>query len=419
MKNLNSIQLIALALLLSPVAARSQAVPDSAVMGTGYANDVFYSFKDGEVAAVPRTNWDLGFQTMVWTATIITNGGSDVELYTYPKADTSGWGSVDTTGLSTWPVLYDSEHDWYEGAFNRNQAGHPDYGWGKYNPISHDVVGDSIYIIKTADNKWRKIWILRKNSIANTYYFRYANLDGNDDQLIEMNNNPYLSKNFVYFSFTGNTVLDREPDTASYDLLFTKYYSVQPNGTPYPVIGALNNLEVYANEFYPVGPDFIDWQNMPFDSTKSPIGSDWKSFDFTSGWMMKDSLAYFVRTRDLEIYKLVFTGFTGSLGTGAALFEKTLVSAADVSEIIPGNSSFSVSPNPIHGLVTLGFSEVNDSPAQVRLYDLSSRTVYETPGQISNGKLTLAIPKGRLNAGLHLMVISAGNQTFSAKVLAD
>jgi len=122
---------------------------DSIVLGPGYANDIYYSFENGVVASVPRTNWDIGFHTTVWTAAIITNGAAGVNLYTYPKADTTGWNTVDTAGISSRTVLYDSEDDWEDGAFNRGAAGHPDYGWGKYNPINHDVVGDSVYILKT------------------------------------------------------------------------------------------------------------------------------------------------------------------------------------------------------------------------------------------------------------------------------
>ena len=95
-------------------------------MGPSYANDIYYSLENGVVATVSRTNWDIGFHTTVWTASIITNGGAGVNLYTYPNADTTGWNTVDTIGMASWPVLYDSEDNWEDGAFNRNAGGHPD-----------------------------------------------------------------------------------------------------------------------------------------------------------------------------------------------------------------------------------------------------------------------------------------------------
>ena len=93
---------------------------DSVVLGLSYANDLYFSFENGVVSTVPRTNWDIGFHTTVMTASIITNGASGVNLYTYPKADTTGWNTVDTAGISGWKILYDNEKDWEDGAFNRN-----------------------------------------------------------------------------------------------------------------------------------------------------------------------------------------------------------------------------------------------------------------------------------------------------------
>ena len=190
----------------SEKSARSVNVLDSVIMGPSYANDIYYSFTNGVVASPPRTNWDIGFHTTVMTAGIITNGAAGVNLYTYPNADTAGWNTVDTAGISGWPILYDNEKDWEDGAFNRNATGHPDYGWGKYNPINHDVVGDSIYILKTPDGSYKKIWIIRKNSVNNIYYIRIAGLDGSNDNVKEFDINPYRNVNFVYYSFSWNFI---------------------------------------------------------------------------------------------------------------------------------------------------------------------------------------------------------------------
>ena len=64
---------------------------DSIAMGGGYANEVYYSFENGEVASAPRNNWDIAFYTLTWSAGIMINDGNGVELYLYPSADTSGW----------------------------------------------------------------------------------------------------------------------------------------------------------------------------------------------------------------------------------------------------------------------------------------------------------------------------------------
>lgn len=400
-------------------------VSDSVDMGPSYANDIYYSFENGEVASVSRTNWDIAFQTIQFSATILTNGangqGFDVpftSLYAYPKADTTGWTSVDTVGLSTWPILFNNEEYWEDGAFNRTGLNHPDYGWGKYNPVNHDVIGDSLFIIILPDGTAKKIWIVRKYSLQNIYHFRYANLDGSDEHDVQLDCNDYTSKNFIYYNLTTNEVVDREPDTASWDILFTKYVAIQPNGDPYGVTGVLDNFNVYANKFQGVEPGFMDWTSQPMDSTRSPIGWDWKTFDFSTGWMIEDSLAFFVHTYHFDIYKLVFTGFTGS-ASGKCYFDKTLVSPSAVEEVIPEGTEFKVSPNPVRDHVSILFNEDLAGSATVDLYDISGRTVYTAEKKIENGSLELKLPAGLTRTGMHILVVRTGNKAYTAKLMIE
>lgn len=388
---------------------------DSIVMGSGYANDIYYSFENGVVASVPRTNWDIGFHTIFFTATIITNGAAGVELYTYPKADTAGWNTVDTAGLNTWNILYDSEDTWEDGAFNRAATGFPDYGWGKYNLINHDVVGDSIYILKTLDATFKKIWIIRKNSANNIYYIRSANLDGSDDKVVELNINPYRNVNFVYYSFSSATLLEREPDTASWDVLFTKYIAIYPTGDPYPVTGILNNFKVYANKFYPVGPDFNDWTSIPLDSTKSPIGWEWKTY---SGgvYSVADSTAFFEHSRNNDIYKLVFTKFEGS-STGKIVFDKTAVSPSGIPVAKPGLAEVSVYPNPVKDQLNIVLGDEIHGTVHISVFDLTGRQIFSAKQEVSDNILSLRLPESTVCSGLHLLKIETGRGIFTSKFL--
>jgi len=392
---------------------------DSVQMGPGYANDVYYSFEDGVVAVVPRSNWDIAFHTTIWSATILTNGASTsngVFLYTYPNADTAGWASVDTVGMAGWPMLYDSEDVWEDGAFSRNATGHPDYGWGKYNPISHDVVGDSIYILKTSDGQVKKLWIQRKHSAGNTYFIRHANLDGSGEQEQELNINPYTTKNFVYYSFTTNELIDREPDTASWDILFTKYMAIQPNGTPYPVIGVYNNFEVYSNMFYPVGPDFIDYMSMPFDSTKSPIGWEWKTFDMGSfTWSVADSTAFFVHTRKNNVYKLVFTKFEGS-STGNIVFSKESMTNSGVFEN-ESAGTLKIYPNPVKDLLYIDLGADHQGEADVYMFDVTGRQVFNDRVMADGGVISFALPSGAKLQGMYLLRVNTGKGSYTSRFI--
>lgn len=293
---------------------------DSVVMGAGYANEVYYSFTNGIVSISGRAAWDIAFRTSKRSSSILTNDGSGVLLYTYPKADTSGWATVDTSGLTTWKAMYNDPTDWENGAFCRNQKGHPDYGWGIYNDVTHNLAGDSIFIIKLRDGSFRKFWVVKKLSSQDIYIFRYANLDGSNEKTISEDLSGLTTTDFSGYSLQTNERIAFEPLKANWDILFTKYVSVQPNGSPYPVVGVLSNDGVKTKKFYPVPLTYTDSNPGTWDSTRSSIGYNWKSFDMTTyQYVMKDSTVYFVKQTNGTVYKLYFTGFGGST-TGVTKF---------------------------------------------------------------------------------------------------
>ncbi|MBE0652976.1 MAG: T9SS type A sorting domain-containing protein [Bacteroidales bacterium] len=383
---------------------------DSISMGPGYANDVYYSFTDGEVLSVDRSNWDIGFYTLTWSAGMIINDGTGTELRCYATADTSGWSAIDTTGLSTWPLLYNSVDDWEEGAFNRSAGGHPDYGWGVYNTITHNVVGDSIYILKLADGTYKKFWILQKISIENTYEFKYANLDGTDEMNVTLDVNDYTDKNFVYYSLSNDAVLDREPASDSWDILFTKYMGILEGGVPYPVTGVLNNVNVPANRFEMVAPDFEDWTAAPMDSTKTPIGHDWKYFDMTSfTYVVEDSLVFFVRDFNKDVYKLVFTAF--DYMQGKAVFERSMIHASAVSEVSQ-NQRFVVFPNPATDFINV--KSINGfEGGEIMITDYTGKTVLRNKMNAENVRIAV----DQLKSGMYLLTVHSGNEAAVQKLL--
>jgi predicted lipoprotein with Yx(FWY)xxD motif len=389
----------------------AQTNEDSVSMGAGYANDIYYSFENGEVASAPRANWDIAFYTLTWSAGIIINDGKGVELYLYPTTDTSGWSSVDTTGLSSWPVLFNSTTDWEEGAFNRNQLGHPDYGWGVYNTITHDVVGDSIYILKLDAATYKKFQVIKKVSIQNTYYFRYADLDGSNEVNEMVDCSDYDSKNFVYYSLTDQTLLDREPASESWDILFSKYMGLLEGGVPYPVTGVLNNINIPANRFDQVGPDFEDWTAAPMDSTKSPIGHDWKYFDMnTFSYVVEDSIAFFVMNSQKDVYKLVFSVFDYTVGK--VVFSKSKVHASGVPELSNGEK-ISIYPNPARDLVHINLKGINDRQ-ELSISDLSGKVMYRSEVSVLEN---ISIPVGDLDSGVYLLTVQSGSSRCTQKLI--
>ena len=110
--------------LLCTIFTQAQTT-DTLSMGPGYAFDVFYSMENGEVSSEARDTWDIAFYTQRFSAGILSNDGKEVSLYTYPNGDTSDWSSIDTTGMSGWPRLYNGVDHWENGVFQQECSGTP------------------------------------------------------------------------------------------------------------------------------------------------------------------------------------------------------------------------------------------------------------------------------------------------------
>jgi hypothetical protein len=410
-------------ILLSTLFVQSQTT-DTLSMGPGYGNDIFYSMENGEVASAPRDNWDIAFYTPRFSAGIIVNEGYGgmqgyTTLYTYPYGDTSAWESVDTSNMALWKPLYNSPEYWEEGAFNRNSTGHPDYGWGWYNMVNHHLYGDSLYIIDIPGVGLKKIWIIEKNPIDNIYMFKYADLDGSKDNEVELDVSQYEDRRFIYYSLVNDEVVDREPDSQSWDIVFTRYFEeLEAEGeiVPYLVAGAASNVDIGANNFHPVSLDFMEWSSEPFDSLKNTIGHDWKSFDFTTGWVILDSNVYFVQNFDGNVYKLIFTWWDGST-TGDFALEKQLVSLVDVDEFEQEVAEIEVYPNPATTQFNIRGKVDYKEPLTVSVYDQSGRRVHAFDTDAMELERGILVNRADFSTGLYIIQITGDNFTARQKLM--
>ena len=249
------------------------------VTGAGYANDVYYNLKYGDQDTVPVNNWDIAFTTYSFSSSILANNGAGVELYTWNLGDISDWDNVDTTGME-WKPMYNSIETWEEGAFGANATGHPDYGWGIYDMATHNLTGDSIFIIKTVGGNWKKLAIVERQSLANNWRVWFDNLDGSDPQNIWFRTDVATEFNFMHMNLDSAQTWIREPNKTAWDLLFTRYYDYT---IPYVVSGVLVNADhVWAQEVRETGLDQVthnSFRDSSFTDNISEIGSDWKYFD--------------------------------------------------------------------------------------------------------------------------------------------
>jgi hypothetical protein len=288
---------------------------DSISMGAGYANDVYYSLENGIISTAPRAGWDIAFSADPMSSTVLINEGYGVELYTYPKGDMDAWDAVDTSGMSAWPAMFNADTSWLNGAFDRYATGHPDYGWGVYNSQTHDVMGNSLFIIKLSDGTLKKIFIEKRAAMSNSFAIKYGDIDGESTSK-DIACGAYVEKNFVYFSLSTGEVVDNEPESDSWDIVFTKYHD---ESIPYIVTGVLTNMGRETAEVRDMDPDLADPTTAEFSTDISVIGSDWKTFDMgTYTYLIEPDLSYFVKNGEMT-YKIVFTGTDGS-ATGKMVF---------------------------------------------------------------------------------------------------
>ncbi|MFT4752678.1 MAG: hypothetical protein ACI9GM_001192 [Salibacteraceae bacterium] len=392
---------IILAIVL-PVLGFSQM--DSISYGPGYTNQVYYSFANGEVKSSDNTSWDLAFGTGGFDTDIRINDGFGVELYLYPNGDTSAWNNIDTNGMQNWVPRYNSDTSWQVTAFAGPGLSHPDYGWGIYNSTTHVVEGNRLYIIKLTDGTYRKLK-MDVMAVSGTFTFSYANLDGSNQIQGSFDKTMYNTKKHVYYGLTNNTLMDLEPIKDSWDIVFTKYQQLQPQGGFYKVTGVLAAGGRTTAEIRDTDVNTADWFGQNYASNIGTIGSDWKRFNMgTFAYDIVDSLTYFVADTNEMVWQLTFSDFEGS-ATGKTVFNKKQVGVLSVEKSPLALNTVSVYPNPASSNVTLAIeSEVSQNDLNVIVYSLTGSVMYTKDINVLN-RTTIDIPVSNWNKGMYLVRI--------------
>lgn len=291
-------------------------------MGAHQQDDVYYSFENGEVAAVKRNTWDIEFSVPLQTAAIRINEGAGTQLFIYSN-DTADWETVDTADFQ-WEAIYNDKTDWLTGAFNQNATGGFNFGWGTYDfTVTHTVWGEYIYIVRLSDQSLKKLFIRKRIGQGDTYEIRWADLDGANQVDASFNPSTYYDiKHFIQFSFADSEVNASEPDMDSWDLLFTRYMTKIPIGSgmemDYPVMGVLINQSHQGLKVTGVAPEEASYTDNPdgFTNQADVIGYDWKVSDpVTHEISLAENTSYFVQLQDGRIFQLYFTEYGGDVGT--------------------------------------------------------------------------------------------------------
>ena len=414
---MRSFKVLAIAIMIVGMALNLRAQKlDSIKMGPGYGNDVYYSLATGEVKQEPNSNWHIAFSTDLRSSTILTNDGTGMVLYTFPRGDTASWDTMSIEGIETWTPMFNSHDDWWNGAFDRNALDHPDYGWGIYyqDPLAgHPIIGDSLFVIQLPDMSFKKLWIHRKHSFENYYKIQYANLDGSMDTTLMLDIKPYSSKNFAYFSFESHTLIDREP-SESWDILFTRYFDER---IPYLVTGVLSNMGIEVARIEKADTSSLGFESPEWSESRSAIGSDWKSFNMgTFVYDLADSLVFVIKDTSGVNHNLYFTEFAGSSTGKVSFVTRKEEYPTNISTVFQDNM-IRAYPNPTSNELYIDTDFQGSGPVGIHIYNITGRMVYSRETKNSGSGQSIFINTESFNPGIYMLQLSQEGIKANAKII--
>lgn len=420
MNRIKTTLLSALGLLLLATETSAQWVSDSIQMGPGYRNEVFYSLGGGNQGNSPLMDWELAHTQVKMDNCIRANHVAGVRVVPYPKGDINDWNKFDTSGWKSWRMVFNDIKKRELGAFNQQKGlSMWDFSWGVYNTTTHEVVGDSMYLLilnaGTPNQLFRKFYPVKQDASGNLQV-RMAELNGGNDTVLNVLSATAGSRAYKYVHLQKKTQPLREP-AAPWDLVFTQYFAptfdpMSGQTIPYPVMGVETNQGVTVAAVRGVDRAAInpaDWKSQLADNLTG-IGSNWKSFNrSTNKFTCVDSLSYLVKTVDGQYWLLYFSRFDGS-ATGKVVFAKQQTNLASVKGF--GNSlKWNLYPNPaVRGqamVLATDASEIRE--ARIQITDASGRMVKELYSSF-NGLEQLQIPTEGLASGKYVLTLVSGGK---------
>lgn len=425
---------VTLGLSIGFLKAQTCDANDSTFMGTGSGNDVFYSLKTGKdngsgtVKTVSNSNWHLAFSVRgtqfpdnpgIGVAIRVNSpngenpqmGATGCVLAKIPGANFSNWHNLDTSGLFALPELTDPDSTWNISAFTKGYsfANAFNFIWGTYNQSNHKVSGTSVFVLYNKSQNWYKKIFINEVSFDTLWRFTIANIDNSDSNFVEINKNDYKNRNFVYYDVLNNTVIDREPDNRTWDLLWTRYKARVPFGqtvVPYTVSGVLQNLGVTVaqNNGKKCSEVWLANKKADYSSNISIIGYDWKTFTGSS-YAITDTFVYFIRALDTAKYKMTMISFTGGS------FSKTVFSfyEATLSLDKPEISTIGVYPNPASSIVNID-----------NAYQVESLQVYDVFGKLVSSNINdNSLDITNLSSGVYMLYVKTDKGVFQQKLIKE
>jgi hypothetical protein len=266
------------------------------------------------------------------------------------------------------------------------------------------------------DGSYRKIQIV--SLTGTTYTFKYANLDGTNEQTKTINKADHVGKTLAYFSLLTGAVADVEPATG-FDLLYCRYTTslYDPaimDSINYDLTGILHARGAQAAEAHGVNPETVRYTDYK-DSLRSKldvIGHDWKSFTGT-GWSVDEKRVFFLKTAQGRVWKLHFIDFEGG-STGKSVLEKTdLGIISKVQDPAAIGAEVLLYPNPVttQAYISLNLPTAwSHNEGLLTITDMQGRAVLRQHVALRTGFQVLEVNAGNWMPGAYTVTLGTGNE---------
>jgi|GEM_PF-4247354 len=268
-------------------------------------NSVYFDLKTKNIAEVDNTDWDLAFST-AGQATAVIHTSSKYSVFVVPNSSFNTFGTeIDTTGIMSWQQTFNDVDSWGYGSLNLGKDGFVDgdgdYGWGAYNPQTHTVTGNKVFIITDFDRNTYQLVI--DGLYSGEYIFLWAELDGSNEEEGVVTKDNQSGSYLTYYDFETKTS-SLMPEIGTWDFVLEEYQGDLGGGVFYGVTGirtspAVMVAEMTVNDPYQAtAPDF---PSDAWSSSITEIGHDWKTFDLsTYTYLIDEDKVYFIQRVDSE-----------------------------------------------------------------------------------------------------------------------
>jgi len=395
----------------------SQETTANLSLGSGYANQVYYKLSTETTTSFDKNSWDIAFlRTSNFNHGVRVNDGIGIEVFEAANA-ASEWANIDVYNQTSWSQLYNSDTERVDGAFMKGSA---TYGWGEYNSSNHHIVGSIIFVLKYADDSYKKFIC---EDFYGGYTIKYASWDGTawgEDKTAVIANSSNQDNNYNYYSLQNDAEVVAEPAAIDWDFVFTKYYtdvSDASGGTSkYNVTGVLSSDNITVAKA--TGDDTA---SLSYSEDINTIGYNWKSLNFeTYTYDVDSDLKYYVKDADDIIYKLYFSAFGGT-STGNVEFKFEDVTQTLGLEEVGGHVTFGVYPNPVNSdkkiNIIFDVNKVNQSNNNVEIYNLNGQRVLKTKIINTQGFYNKEINLNSLEPGVYMLKFTSGNYQKMKKIV--